>query len=156
MCLTEEELEDIGQLAKKYDVIVIEDLAYFGMDFRKDYSHPGEAPFQPTIGKYIEDYILLISSSKTYSYAGQRIGMMAISDHLYGRQYPDLMRYFSTPGFGHSVVYGALYGLSAGVTHSAQYGLAALIRAVNEGRYNFIPRCQGIRGESRNNEKTLH
>ena len=35
---------------RKYDVIVIEDLAYFGMDFRKDYSDPGVPPFQPTIG----------------------------------------------------------------------------------------------------------
>lgn len=138
MCLTEEELEAIGQLARKYDVIVIEDLAYFGMDFRKDYSHPGKAPFQPTIGKYADDYILLVSSSKTYSYAGQRIGMMAISDHLFTRQYPDLQRYYSTPGFGHSVIYGALYGLSAGVAHSTQHGLAALLRAVNDGKYDFI------------------
>ncbi len=138
MCLTQEELGIIGDLATKYDVIVIEDLAYFGMDFRKDYSHPGEAPHQPTIGRYTDDYILLISSSKIYSYAGQRIGMMAISDHLYNRQYPDLLRFYSTRGFGHSVVYGALYGLSAGVTHSSQYGLAAILKSVNEGKYNFI------------------
>src|SRR5659263_551431 len=64
MCLNEEELSIIGELSKKYDVIVIEDLAYFGMDFRKDYSVPGVAPFQPTIGKYTNDYIILISSSK--------------------------------------------------------------------------------------------
>ncbi|HLN55878.1 MAG TPA: pyridoxal phosphate-dependent aminotransferase [Bacteroidales bacterium] len=138
MCLNEEELETIGELARKYDVIVIEDLAYFGMDFRKDYSHPGEPPYQPTIGKYADDYILLISSSKTYSYAGQRIGMMAVSDHLFSRQYPDLQRFYSTTGFGHSVVFGALYGLSAGVAHSTQYGLAALLKAVNEGGYNFV------------------
>ena len=40
--------------------------------------------------------------------------MMAISDHLYDRQYPDLLRYYSSDKFGHSMVYGALYGLSAG------------------------------------------
>lgn len=138
MCLTEEELEIIGDLCRKYDVIAIEDLAYFGMDFRKDYSHPGDAIHQPTIGKYTDDYILLISSSKIFSYAGQRIGMMAISDHLFGRQYPDLQRYYSTQGFGHSVVYGALYGLSAGVAHSVQHGLAALLHEVNESKYDFI------------------
>ena len=77
----------------KYDVIVIEDLAYFGMDFRKDYSNPGLPPYQPTIGRYTDDYIILISSSKIFSYAGQRIGMMAISDHLFDRHYPDLLRY---------------------------------------------------------------
>jgi aspartate/methionine/tyrosine aminotransferase len=138
MCLNEEELGIIGELSRKYDVIVIEDLAYFGMDFRTDYSVPGVPPFQPTVGKYAEDYIILISSSKIFSYAGQRIGIMAISDHLYSRQYPDLLRYYSTDIFGHSMVYGALYGLSAGVAHSAQYGLAALLKAVNDGRYSFF------------------
>ena len=138
MCLSEEELAIIGELSKKYDVIVIEDLAYFGMDFRKDYSIPGLPPYQPTIGRYTDDYIILISSSKIFSYAGQRIGMMAISDHLFNRHYPDLLRYFSSDNFGHAVVFGALYGLSAGVTHSTQYGLAAILKAVNDERYDFI------------------
>jgi aspartate/methionine/tyrosine aminotransferase len=46
ICFTERELQIIGELANKYDVIVIEDLAYFAMDFRKDYSKPGEPPYQ--------------------------------------------------------------------------------------------------------------
>jgi len=137
ICFTEEELAIIGELANKYDVIVIEDLAYFGMDFRKDYSQPGVPPFQPTVARYTDHYILLISSSKIFSYAGQRIGMLAISDKLFNRTYPDLKRYYSSDKFGHSVIFGALYGLSAGVTHSAQYGLAALLRAVNNGEYNY-------------------
>ena len=137
ICLNEEELAVIGDLAGKYDVIVIEDLAYFGMDFRKDYSKPGLPPFQPSVAKYANDYILLISSSKIFSYAGQRIGLMAISDHLFNRSYPDLLRYYSTDKFGHSVIFGALYGLSAGVTHSAQFGLAALLKAVNDGVYRY-------------------
>jgi hypothetical protein len=53
--------------------VVIEDLAYFGMDFRKDISKPGVPPYQPTIAKYTDNYILLISTSKVFSYAGQRI-----------------------------------------------------------------------------------
>jgi aspartate/methionine/tyrosine aminotransferase len=138
MCLNEEELAIIGELATKYDVIVIEDLAYFGMDFRKDYSNPGLPPHQPTIGRYTDDYIILISSSKIFSYAGQRIGMMAISDHLFERHYPDLLRYYTSEEFGHSAVYGALYALSAGVAHSVQYGLAALLKAANDGYYKFI------------------
>ena len=137
ICLTEEELEIIGKLSKKYDVIVIEDLAYFGMDFRKDYSIPGMPPFQPTVAHYTDEYVLLISSSKIFSYAGQRIGMMAISDKLFDRSYPDLLRYYSTDKFGHSAIFGALYGLSAGVTHSVQYGLAALLKAVNDGDYKY-------------------
>ncbi len=137
ICLNEEELAIIGDLARKYDVIVIEDLAYFGMDFRVDFSRPGEPPFQPTIANYADDYIILISSSKMFSYAGQRIGMMVVSDHLFEREYPDLLRYYSSARFGHSLVYGALYGLSSGVTHSAQYGLAALFKAVNDDTYRY-------------------
>ncbi len=137
ICFNEEELAIIGELSMKYDVIVIEDLAYFGMDFRKDYSIPGEPPYQPTIARYTDDYILLISSSKIFSYAGQRIGMMAVSDHLFEREYPDLLRYYSSSNFGRSIVYGALYGLSSGVTHSAQFGLAALMKAVNDGKYRY-------------------
>jgi len=137
ICLTEEELAIIAELSRKYDVIPIEDLAYFGMDFRKDYSTPGEAPFQPTIAHYTDEYIMLISSSKIFSYAGQRIGMMVISDKLFNRSYPDLLRYYSTDKFGHSAIFGALYGLSAGVTHSVQFGLAALLKAVNDGTYKY-------------------
>jgi aspartate/methionine/tyrosine aminotransferase len=137
ICLTEEELSIIGELATRYDVIVIEDLAYFGMDFRKDYSTPGKAPYQPTVARYTDDYVLLISSSKVFSYAGQRIGMIAISDHLFTRSYPDLLRYYSSDKFGHSLIFGALYGLSAGVCHSVQYGLAALLKAVNDGTFRY-------------------
>ena len=138
ICFTEEELQIIGELANKYDVIVIEDLAYFGMDFRKDYSQPGRPPYQPTVSNYTDNYILLISSSKAFSYAGQRVGMMAISDKLFARKYPDLLRYYTSDGFGYSMIYGALYALSSGVTHSAQYGLAGILKAVNNGSYNYF------------------
>ncbi|MDX9726188.1 MAG: pyridoxal phosphate-dependent aminotransferase [Bacteroidales bacterium] len=137
ICLNDEELSIIGDLCRKYDVIVIEDLAYFGMDFRKDYGIPGHPPYQPTIANYTDDYILLISSSKIFSYAGQRIAIMAISDHLFNRSYPDLLRYYSSDKFGHSAIFGALYGISAGVSHSVQYGLAALLKAVNDGEYRY-------------------
>ncbi len=138
ICLTEDELRTIGTLAKKYDAIVIEDLAYFGMDFRSDYSVPGRPPYQPTVAKYCDDYIILISSSKIFSYAGQRIGLMVMSDHLYNRHYPDLMRYYSTEIFGRAMIFGALYALSSGVTHSVQYGFTAILKDVNDGIYNFV------------------
>lgn len=138
ICFTEEELRTIGTLAKKYDAIVIEDLAYFGMDFRHDYSVPGQPPFQPTVAKYCDDYILLISGSKIFSYAGQRIGLMAVSDHLFNRRYPDLLRYYGSDIFGRALIFGALYAFSSGVTHSVQFGMAAILKAVNEGRYNFV------------------
>ena len=137
ICYTDEELKIIGELADKYDAVVIEDLAYFGMDFRNDYGTPGKEPFQPTVAKYCKNYLMLISSSKAFSYAGQRVGMLVVSDHLYDRQFPDLLRYYTSDRFGHALVYGALYGLSAGVTHTAQYGLHAMLKAVNDGEYDY-------------------
>ncbi len=138
ICFTDEELQIIGELATEYDIIVIEDLAYFGMDFRKDFSRPGEPPFQPSVANYTGNYVLLISSSKAFSYAGQRIGTMVISNTLFNRTYPDLKRYYSSDGFGYSIIYGALYALSAGVCHSAQFGLTGILREVNSGSYNYL------------------
>jgi aspartate/methionine/tyrosine aminotransferase len=136
--LTEEELKIIGELATQYDVIVLEDLAYFGMDFRTDYSRPGEPPFIPTVARYTDNYILLISSSKSFSLAGQRIGMTAISDHLFHSYGDNLEPYFGTQEFGKAYIYGGMYSLSSGVSHSAQWGLYGLLKAVNDGHYNFL------------------
>jgi aspartate/methionine/tyrosine aminotransferase len=138
ICFNEQELKIIGDLANKYDVIVLEDLAYFGMDFRQDISAPGKPPFQPTVAKYTDNYILLVSTSKVFSYAGQRIAMMAVSDKLYNRRYPDLKRYYTSDVLGHTIIYGALYALTAGASHSAQIGIAAILKEVNEGRYNLL------------------
>ena len=138
ICFTDEELKIIGDLANKYDVIILEDLAYFGMDFRKDYSKPGEPPFQPTVAKYTDNYILFVSSSKIFSYAGERIGMLAISDALFNRSYPDLKRFYVNDKFGYSLIFGTLYPLSSGTSHSAQYAMVALLKAVNNGEFNFL------------------
>ncbi len=138
ICFTEEELQIIGELATRYNAIVVEDLAYFAMDFRKDLSKPGRPPYQPTVANFTGNYILLISSSKAFSYAGQRIGMMVISNELFHRKYPDLKRYYSSSSFGHAMIYGALYALSAGTSHSAQYALKAILEAANNGSYDFV------------------
>lgn len=138
ICFTEEELEIIGTLADRYDAIVIEDLAYFGMDFREDVSVPGQPPYQATVAKYTDNYLLLISCSKVFSYAGQRVGMMVMSDALFERRYPDLLRYYSSDLFGHSMIFGAIYALSAGASHSAQYAVAAILNAVNNGEFNLV------------------
>lgn len=138
ICLTPKELQIIAELADKYDVVVLEDQAYFGMDFRTDYSRPGTAPYPPSVAHYTDRYILLFSASKIFSYAGQRIGFLAISDALYHRCYPDLKRNFASSELGHAMVYGALYGISSGTTHSSQYALAAMLKAANDGTLNFV------------------
>jgi len=134
---TDEELQIIAKIAKKYDVVVIEDLAYFGMDFRQDYGKPGVPPYQPTIGKYYDQYILLISSSKVFSYAGQRIGMMVVSPELFNRHFPDLKTNFYSDHFGTALIFESIYSVSSGTSHSPQYALYAILKAVNEGKYNF-------------------
>ncbi|MDP2721391.1 MAG: pyridoxal phosphate-dependent aminotransferase [Bacteroidales bacterium] len=138
ICFTEDELRIIGELATKYDVIVMEDLAYFGMDFRKDYSKPGVAPFQPTVAHYTNNYVLFISSSKVFSYAGERIGMMVISNHLYNARYEDLLEFYPSSQFGYAMIFGTLYPLSSGTSHSAQYALTAMLKAANEGTFNIV------------------
>ncbi len=138
ICFTDEELRIIGELATQYNVVVIEDLAYFAMDFRKDYSKPGQAPFQPTVANYTDNYILLISSSKAFSYAGERMGLMVVSDKVWGMRSPDLKRYFSSDQLGHALIFGAIYGLTSGTSHSAQHGVAAILKAINDGEIDFV------------------
>ncbi len=137
-CFTEKELQIIGELADKYGVIVIEDLAYFGMDFREDYGKPGKPPFQPTVARYTDNYVLLFSSSKAFSYAGQRIGSAIISNKLFHKEFPNLSQYFSSTRFGQAFIQDAIYTLSAGTAYSAQYGFEAILKAVNDGEYDFV------------------
>ncbi len=138
ICLNDEELAVIGKLATQYDTIVLEDLAYFAMDFRKDLSRPFQAPFQPSVARYTDNYILLISGSKAFSYAGQRIGVVAISDKLYGRTFDGLTKRYGGGTFGSVFIHRALYAISSGVSHSAQYAMAAMLKAASDGEYNFL------------------
>ena len=138
ICFTDKELRIIGEMANKYDVIVIEDLAYFGMDFRQDISTPGKPPYQASVAKYTDNFVLLISSSKAFSYAGERLGVMVLSDKVFHRNYSELDPYFGTTGLGRAIVYGTVYALSSGTSHSAQYAMAAILKAVNDGSYNYI------------------
>ena len=137
VCLTEDELRTIGTLATKYDTIIIEDLAYFAMDFRQDLSVPFQPPYQPTVGRYTDNYLLLISGSKAFSYAGERIGVVCISDKLFHRHYPDLAARYEGLPFGLVFSTRMLYALSSGTSHSAQYAMAELFRAACDGEYNF-------------------
>jgi aspartate/methionine/tyrosine aminotransferase len=138
ICLNDEELRIIGEMSEKHDVTAIEDLAYFAMDFRRDLSKPGEPPYQPTVAKHTDNHILLISSSKIFSYAGQRVAVMAVSPKLFDREFSGLREISQSTLFGHALVYGALYALSSGVAHSAQFALAAMFKAANDGEYDFV------------------
>jgi aspartate/methionine/tyrosine aminotransferase len=108
------------------------------MDFRKDLYSPGRPPFQISVAHYTENYILFISSSKIFSYAGQRCAIMAISDKLHNREFPDLTERFHCFTFGNTISQRILYALTSGVCHSAQYALAAMFRAASDGSFNFV------------------
>ncbi len=135
---TEKELKIIGELATKYETIVLEDLAYFGMDFRKDYSQPGVEPYQPSVANYTDNYVIMLSSSKVFSFAGERLGLIVVSPALFEKSFKGLNRNFKKDTFGYALIYGSLYTLSSGVNHSAQKGMAKMLKLVNDGKYNFI------------------
>ena len=139
ICLEEEELAIIGELATKYDVIVMEDLAYFCMDFRRDMGHPFEPPYPPTVAKYTDNYILMLSSSKIFSYAGQRMALTCISDKLFERHYPALAERYKDAGvFGQTLIASILYMITSGCTASTQYAYAEMLRLSTEGKINFV------------------
>ena len=138
ICLKDEELRTIGDLANKYDVIVLEDLAYFAMDFRKELGTPFQPPYQSTVARYTDNYLLLISGSKAFSYAGQRIGVVVISDKLYHRVYPGLTDRYGGGTFGSVFIHRALYAISSGVSHSAQYAMAAMMKAASDQDFAFL------------------
>ena len=139
ICLEEEELKIIGELATKYDVVVMEDLAYFCMDYRSDLGHPFQPPYPPTVARYTDNYILMLSASKIFSYAGQRMAMICISDALFERQYPALAQRYNDSGvFGETLIASILYMITSGATASTQYAYAEMLRLSTEGKLNFV------------------
>ena len=139
ICLEEEELQIIGEMADRYDVTVIEDLAYFCMDYRRDLGHPFEAPYPPTVARYTDNYILMLSASKIFSYAGQRIAMLCISDTLFERRYAALAQRYNDSGvFGETLTASILYMITSGCTASTQYAYAEMLRLSTEGQLDFV------------------
>lgn len=139
ICLEEEELAVIGELAGKHDFVVMEDLAYFCMDYRKPLGRPYEAPYPPTVARYTDNYILMLSSSKIFSYAGQRIALACISDTLYEKQYPALAARYKDAGvFGVTLTASILYMITSGCTASTQYAYAEMLNLSCEGVIDFV------------------
>lgn len=151
ICLEEDELKIIGELADRHDVIVMEDLAYFCMDYRTDLGHPFRPPYPPTVARYTDNYILMLSASKIFSYAGQRIALLCISDRLFEKYYPALaQRYRDSGVFGETLVASILYMITSGCTASTQYAYAEMLRLSTEGVINFV---EDTREYSRRAEK---
>ncbi|MBO4813925.1 MAG: pyridoxal phosphate-dependent aminotransferase [Muribaculaceae bacterium] len=137
-CLTEQELQVVAKMADKYDAIVIEDLAYFCMDFRRELSKPFEPPYQSTVAKYTDNYVLMMSGSKIFSYAGERIAIVAFSNKMFDREYPRLRQLYGLGKMGDNYVLTYLYAASSGTSHSAQYALSAMMKAAVDGEFDFV------------------
>lgn len=139
ICLEDSELKIIGELATRYDAVVMEDMAYFCMDFRRDMGKPYEPPYPPTVAKYTDNYVLMLSSSKIFSYAGQRMAVICISDKLFNTYYPALAERYGDSGiFGQTLIASILYMITSGCTASTQYAYAAMLDAAVEGRIDFV------------------
>lgn len=139
ICLEDSELKIIGKLATRYDAVVMEDMAYFCMDFRRDMGKPYEPPYPPTVAKYTDNYVLMLSSSKIFSYAGQRMAVICISDRLFNTYYPALAERYGDSGiFGQTLIASILYMITSGCTASTQYAYAAMLDAAVEGRIDFV------------------
>lgn len=140
MCLDEEELATIAKVAAKYDVIVIEDLAYFCMDFRTPgLGIPYTEPYPPTVARFGGRYMLLQSASKIFSYAGQRVGTLCVSPELYHTRYPALAERYKTTGeFGPTLADAILDMVTSGTTASTQYGYAEMLNLSCDGVINFV------------------
>ncbi len=153
--LTEGETEGIAHLLDRYDVVGIEDLAYICMDFRRDYGKPGVPPYPPCVGHYGDNYIVLLSGSKAFNYAGQRIGVSAVSPVLAERRYPNLARRFGSDRVGEAFMKGGMYPMTAGVAQSSQNGLAALMEKACDGEYDFVGQVREYAERARHMKKTL-
>ena len=64
--------------------------------------------------------------------------MSCISNKLYHRAYPGFNERYGGGTFGTVFIHRVLYALSSGTSHSAQYAMAAMLKAACDGKYNFI------------------
>lgn len=136
--LTPIEFGILARMAEKHDLIILEDNAYLGMDFRRTYGIPYKAPFIPTVAKYTDRCILLVSASKIFSYAGQRISMACFSPAAADRCYKFFEEFYEMPALLDAYIYGVLYCASSGTAHSAQHAFAAMLRKAVKGELNFV------------------
>ena len=138
ICLHEDELAGIGDICTRRDILAIEDVAYLGMDYRRDYSIPGKEPFIPTVARYTKNAFVLISASKVFSYAGQRVGILAAAEELLTRRYSALETRFGSSVVLNTIQRSLIGAITGSVSISAQYGLTRLLQEAASGNLNFL------------------
>jgi aspartate/methionine/tyrosine aminotransferase len=81
----------------------------------------------------------MLSSSKIFSYAGQRMALVGIGDKLFARQYPALAeRYHDAGVFGQTLTASILYMITSGCTASTQYAYARMLDLSADGVIDFV------------------
>ena len=87
----------------------------------------------PTVARYTDNYILMLSASKIFSYAGQRIALACISDKLFDKQYPALAKRYEDSGvFGPTFIASILYMITSGCTATSVSGEINFVEDVRE------------------------
>ena len=80
----------------------------------------------------------MLSSSKIFSYAGQRMALACISDKLFDASSCLAERYKDAGVFGPTLIASILYMITSGCTASTQYAYAEMLRLSTEGKINFV------------------
>jgi len=134
--LTDKELCGVAEICGRKDIIAIEDATYLGMDFRYKFNTEMAISFPPSIAHHTDNYFLLLSASKMFSYAGERVGLLITSRSMMNRSYEGLEETFGTSTVRRAINKG-VFNVTAGAPHSAQLGIAALLEAISNGEYNL-------------------
>jgi aspartate/methionine/tyrosine aminotransferase len=108
------------------------------MDFREDFGSPGVPPYPPSIGHHCENFFIIVSGSKIFSYAGQRVAITAVSKELMTSKAENLRKYFSTDLVGAALIQGGVYVTTACTPQTTQHALAAMMEAANRGELDFV------------------
>lgn len=81
----------------------------------------------------------MLSASKIFSYAGQRIALACVSDKLFDTQYPALAtRYEDSGVFGPTFIASIMYMITSGCTATTQYAMAEMLEKSISGEINFV------------------
>ena len=110
-------------------------------------STPGRPPYQPTVLRYTRPRASrVISSSKIFSYAGQRIALAILSPELIARSCRDLAESLRHAPTSVTPSCTACSTRSPpACPQSPQYGLLALLRAANDGDRERLRARAGVR-----------
>ncbi len=138
--LSDRELKGIGKLCTEHEVIGIEDAAYFGLDSRmRERRTPRETPYFSTIAQYTDLWVMILSASKMFNYAGERIGVSVLSDRVKEIRSENLRPTFARGDYWNAFVQGGLYSSVASVSQSAQRAFAAgLAAAIDKTRFDYF------------------